>query len=75
MRIRIIGSGNIGEITAGLFVNAGHQIALSNSKGPQSLESLVASIGPNSAKAMTVQEAIAFGDAILLAIHGGRGRS
>ena len=68
MKIGIIGSGNIGETTARLFVNAGHQIALSNSKGPQSLESLVASIGQNSAKAMTVQEAIAFGDVILLAL-------
>lgn len=68
MKIGIIGSGNIGETTARLFVNAGHQIALSNSKGPQSLESLVASIGPNSAKAMTVQEAIAFGDVVLLAL-------
>lgn len=68
MKIGIIGSGNIGETTSRLFVNAGHQIALSNSKGPQSLESLVASIGPNSAKAMTVQGAIAFGDVILLAL-------
>ena len=68
MKIGIIGSGNIGETTARLFVNAGHKIALSNSKGPQSLESLVASIGPNSAKAMTVQEAIAFGDVVLLAL-------
>jgi 8-hydroxy-5-deazaflavin:NADPH oxidoreductase len=48
-------------------VNAGHQIAISNSKGPQSLESLVASIGAD-AKAMTVQAALAFGDVILLAI-------
>jgi 8-hydroxy-5-deazaflavin:NADPH oxidoreductase len=68
MKIGIIGSGNIGETTARLFVNAGHQIALSNSKGPQSLESLVTSIGPNSAKAMTVQEAVAFGDVVLLAL-------
>jgi hypothetical protein len=68
MKIGIIGSGNIGETTARLFVNAGHQIALSNSKAPQSLESLVTSIGPNSAKAMTVQEAIAFGDVVLLAL-------
>ncbi len=48
-------------------VDAGHQIAISNSKGPQSLESLVASIGAD-AKAMTVQAALAFGDVILLAI-------
>lgn len=48
-------------------VNAGHRIAISNSKGPQSLEPLVASIGAD-AKAMTVQAALAFGDVILLAI-------
>ena len=55
MKIGIIGAGNIGETTARLFVNAGHQIAISNSKGPQSLKSLVISIGAD-AKAMTVQE-------------------
>jgi len=67
MKIGIIGAGNIGETTARLFVNAGHQIAISNSKGPQSLKSLVISIGAD-AKAMTVQAALAFGDIILLAI-------
>lgn len=54
MKIGIIGAGNIGETTARLFVNAGHQIAISNSNGPQSLKSLVISIGAD-AKAMTVQ--------------------
>lgn len=67
MKIGIIGSGNIGEATARLFVKAGHQIAISHSKGPQSLESLVASIGGD-AKAMTVQAALAFGEVIFLAI-------
>ena len=67
MKIGIIGAGNIGETTARLFVNAGHQIAISNSNGPQSLKSLVISIGAD-AKAMTVQAALAFGDIILLAI-------
>ena len=52
MKIGIIGAGNIGETTARLFVNAGHQIAISNSKGPQSLKSLVISIGAD-AKVMT----------------------
>ena len=38
MKIGIIGAGNIGETTAKLFVNAGNQIAISNSNGPQSLQ-------------------------------------
>jgi 8-hydroxy-5-deazaflavin:NADPH oxidoreductase len=48
-------------------VKAGHQIAISNSKGPQSLESLISSIGAN-AKAMTVKDTVAYGDVVLLAI-------
>ena len=67
MKIGIIGSGNIGGTAAKLFLNAGHEIAVSNSKGPQSLQLFVESLGPG-AKAMTVEDTIAFGDAILLAI-------
>jgi predicted dinucleotide-binding enzyme len=36
MKIGIIGSGNIVGTTAKLFVNAGHQVAISNSWGPES---------------------------------------
>ena len=67
MKIGIIGSGNIGGTAAKLFLNAGHEIAVSNSKGPQSLQLFVESLGPG-AKAMTVEDAIVFGDVILLAI-------
>jgi 8-hydroxy-5-deazaflavin:NADPH oxidoreductase len=67
MKIGIIGSGNIGGTAAKLFVNAGHEVAISNSRGPESLTSLVNSIGPN-VKAKTVEDAIKFGDVILLAI-------
>jgi predicted dinucleotide-binding enzyme len=37
MKIGIIGSGNIGGTAAQLFADAGHQVAISNSRGPQSL--------------------------------------
>lgn len=67
MKIGIIGSGNIGGTAAKLFLNAGHEIAVSNSKGPQSLQLFVESLGPG-AKAMTVEDTIAFGDVILLAL-------
>ncbi len=42
MRIGILGAGHIGATTARLFARAGHEVALSNSRGPASLEGLVA---------------------------------
>ena len=67
MKIGIIGSGNIGGTAAQLFADAGHQVAISNSRGPQSLRDFEKS-GSSNIKAMTIEEAIAFGDVILLAI-------
>jgi predicted dinucleotide-binding enzyme len=67
MKIGIVGAGNIGGTAAGLFLKAGHEVAVSNSRGPKTLASLVASLGPN-ARAMTAADAVAFGDAVLLAI-------
>jgi 8-hydroxy-5-deazaflavin:NADPH oxidoreductase len=47
MKIGIIGSGNIGGTTAKLLIKAGHEVAISNSRGPESLKSFVSSVGPN----------------------------
>ena len=60
MKIGIIGSGNIGANAAGLFVRAGHEVALSNSRGGQGLEALVAELG-GKVKAATIEEAARFG--------------
>jgi predicted dinucleotide-binding enzyme len=67
MKIGIIGSGHIGETLARHFAKAGHQVGLSNSRGPASLTALVKSIGPN-ACAMTVPEAARFGEIVVLAV-------
>lgn len=67
MKIGIIGSGHIGETLARHFAKVGHQVGLSNSRGPVSLAALVKSIGPN-ACAMTVPEAARFGEIVLLAV-------
>ncbi len=67
MNIGIIGAGRIGANAARLFAEAGHRVAISNSREPESLESLVAELGPN-ASAMTVEDAAAFGEIVLLAI-------
>lgn len=67
MKIGIIGSGRIGGTVARLFAQAGHEVALSNSRGPKSLSSLVSLLGPN-VKAMTAEEAARFGEVVFLAL-------
>jgi predicted dinucleotide-binding enzyme len=67
MRIGIIGSGMIGGTAARLLVRAGHEVAISNSRGPESLRELVAELGPR-ARAATVEAAAEFGDVVLLAV-------
>jgi predicted dinucleotide-binding enzyme len=67
MRIGLIGAGHIGGTLARLFVQAGHQVAVSNSRGPQTLVDLVQSLGDN-AKATTPQEAAEFGDVVVVSV-------
>ena len=66
MKIGIVGAGMIGGTAARLFVRAGHQVALSNSRGPDSLAELLNELGP-SARAATVDEAARWGEVVLLA--------
>ncbi|MBZ5529931.1 MAG: NADPH-dependent F420 reductase [Acidobacteriia bacterium] len=67
MKIGIIGSGRIGATAARLFVGAGHEVAISNSRGPDSLRELIAELAPR-AHAMTTNDAARFGDVVLLAV-------
>lgn len=67
MKIGIIGAGNIGETAARLFTRAGHAVALSNSRGPETLTDVVTEIGPG-AQALSVEEAATFGEVVLLAV-------
>jgi 8-hydroxy-5-deazaflavin:NADPH oxidoreductase len=67
MNIGILGAGRIGATAAELFAKAGHSVAISNSRGPASLSSLVASSGSR-IKAVTAEEAIRFGDIVLIAV-------
>jgi 8-hydroxy-5-deazaflavin:NADPH oxidoreductase len=66
LRIGAIGSGHIGGTIGGLWVKAGHPVLFS-SRHPDELKDLVAGLGPL-ARAGTVAEAIAFGDALLIAV-------
>ncbi len=67
MKIGIIGAGKIGTTLANLFVKAGHPVAISNSRGPDSLKEHVASLGDN-AIALSVNDAAEFGEVVLLAV-------
>ncbi|MGY1741663.1 MULTISPECIES: NADPH-dependent F420 reductase [unclassified Blastococcus] len=63
----LIGSGHIGGTVARLAVDAGHDVVLSNSRGPETLADLVAELGPH-ARAATPAEAAAAGDLVVVTI-------
>lgn len=65
MKIGIIGAGFVGRSVAALAVKAGHQVMLSNSRGPDTLFSYRSQIG---CEVGTAAEAAAFGDIVLLAV-------
>ncbi|MGA2872869.1 MAG: NAD(P)-binding domain-containing protein [Candidatus Dormibacteria bacterium] len=73
MKIGIIGSGHIGGTLAQLLVGAGHQVAISNSRGPETLRETVAQLGAN-ARAVTAEEAAEFGEVAIVSIPFGRYR-
>jgi hypothetical protein len=73
MRIGIIGSGNIGSSLAALFAAAGHDVVMSNSRGPQSIADLAG--GPGGRIGVgTVAEAVTGADLVAEAIPFGRYR-
>jgi predicted dinucleotide-binding enzyme len=71
--IGLIGSGNIGSTVAKLAVDAGHDVVVSNSRGPETLADLVAQLGPR-ARAATAEEAAAAGELVVVTIPLGRYR-
>ena len=62
-----IGSGNIGSTVARLAVAAGHEVVLSNSRGPETLAGVVDDLGPH-ARAATPAEAARAGDVVVVTI-------
>src|SRR5690349_21419757 len=66
MTIGIIGAGNIGKALAKRLSSAGIEASISNSRGPESLSSVMRELGPG-IKATTRQEA-AKADIVFLAV-------
>jgi hypothetical protein len=67
MRIGVIGAGNIGGTAARLFADAGHEVVISNSRGPETLRGEEG----DGIRAGTVEEAAEFGEVVLVAIPFG----
>jgi predicted dinucleotide-binding enzyme len=66
MKIGVIGSGKIGSMIGGLWVKAGHEVMFSD-RDPEQVKRVIEGLGPR-ARAGSVPEAAAFGDAILIAV-------
>lgn len=73
VRIGIIGGGKIGTTAARLFVVAGHEVAIANARGPETLGEVVDGLGQR-AHAADAADAAAFGELVLVAIPFGRYR-
>ena len=65
MKIGIIGAGMIGETLARRLAQLGHQIAITNSRGPQTLRDLASQVG---ATAVTALEAARSGEIVVITI-------
>ena len=67
MTIGLIGAGHIGSQVARLAVANGHDVVISNSRGPETLSGLVAELG-SKARAGTPDEAAKAGDIVVVTI-------
>ena len=63
----IVGAGHIGSTVARLAVDAGLDVVVANSRGPETLADLVADLGPR-ARAATAEEAARAGDVVVLTV-------
>ena len=67
MKVGFIGVGQIGAAVASALAKAGHEVIVSNSRGPRTLDDVVARIGLG-ARAATATEAATEADVVMIAI-------
>ena len=65
--IGLIGAGQIGSQIARLAVTRGYSVVISNSRGPETLATLVAELGPN-ARAATAMDAAKIGEIVVVTL-------
>jgi predicted dinucleotide-binding enzyme len=66
-RVGIIGAGNIGSTLARGLVDRGYEVVISNSRGPETLQGLIADLGP-AASAGTVTDAATAGEFVIVTV-------
>lgn len=71
VRIALIGAGRMGQAVARLALAAGHDVVLANSRGPDTLNDLIATLGPR-ASAASVADAVAGADLVVLGTPWGK---
>jgi 8-hydroxy-5-deazaflavin:NADPH oxidoreductase len=62
-----LGSGHIGSQVARLALAQGHDVVMSNSRGPETLAELIADLGPG-ARAATAEDAATAGEIVVVAV-------
>jgi predicted dinucleotide-binding enzyme len=67
MNIGVVGAGRIGGTIARLMAATGHQVKLSFSRNPASLETLAQAIGPNATVAKPA-DAVEFGEIVVVSV-------
>jgi predicted dinucleotide-binding enzyme len=67
MDVGTIGAGTVAQAIAGHLVAAGHRVMLSNSRGPASLDDVVAGLGPLASAGVVAEAAAA--DMVILAVR------
>ena len=63
VKIGVIGAGHVGGTLAARLVAAGHEVAISNSRGPETLQGVV-----DGARPMTVEDAARFGEVVVVSV-------
>ena len=63
----IIGAGNIGSQVARAVIAHGHDVVISNSRGPETLSDLIADLG-DAARAATAEEAAEAGEVVVVTV-------
>lgn len=63
----IIGAGNIGSQLARAFIRAGHDVVIANSRGPETLSTLIDELGP-AARAASVEDAASAAEVAVVTI-------
>jgi predicted dinucleotide-binding enzyme len=71
VKIGVIGAGRIGGNCARQAVKGGHDVMLSFSRDPASLERLATELGSERASVGSPSEAVAFGDVVILSVPWG----